>query len=246
MTECVSVTRRWKRALICGCSHGDMIDPEAESAVLSLRDRWKPDFVCHLGDAYDTAAFRSGAKGGTDDGTPIGPDMDAGTKFLRALRPNVFLLGNHEDRLWRMRTHPSAIVAECASLMVRHIEKECRRLKCQMIEYGGWFNRYRLANYELMHGAVFNEMAARDHAESVGNVIFAHTHRAAMAKGRRIDEPTGICVGTLTKKENMDYAKTRRATLGWSQGVVIAEFTEEEMVPWLLERPKSGEWRLPV
>jgi len=73
---------------------------------------------------------------------------------------------------------------------------------------------------------MYGENAIRDHAEAHGNVIHAHTHRPGIATGRRDDHPTGICVGTLTARRSMEYAKSRRATLSWGQAFAWGEYTD--------------------
>jgi hypothetical protein len=72
-----------------------------------------------------------------------------------------------------------------------------------------------LGNFKFFHGFMFSEQAVRDHAEAFGNCVFAHTHRIGVAKGRRSDNPTGVCVGTLTTIPAMRYAKTNRSRLDY-------------------------------
>lgn len=237
---------RWKKFLAVGCSHGNRIDPIAAAAVLKFRDTWKPDFTAHLGDFIDLSAFRSGAKGTNDEAEPIDPDFEAGLDFIKDLRPSLIMAGNHEDRLWRLQNSPSAIVSKLAGDLVGQIEKACKAIKAKLVPYEYKAHRM-LGNYKLMHGVYYNENAARDHAEAFGNVIFAHTHRVMLAKGRRDDSPTGICVGTLSNIPNMDYAKSRRATLGWAGGFVWGEYCDSRTVCWLHEQPQNQkEWVLPL
>jgi predicted phosphodiesterase len=236
----------WKRFLAVGCSHGNLANPDALQAVLRFRDQWKPDLVAHLGDFIDTAAFRAGAKGTPDESEPVRPDFDCGLEFICDLRPQVVLCGNHEARLWRLRNHHNAIVSALAIELSDEIERECRKLKATLIPYR-YKQAYQLADYKLMHGVYYNVTAARDHSEAFGNTIFAHTHRAQLDKGRRDDNPTGICVGTLADIPNMDYASTRRATLGWSGGFVWGVYKGGRLVPWLHEQPQEvKEWVLPI
>ena len=242
-----NITQKWKKFLAVGCSHGNLIDPRASAAVLDFRQRWKPDTVAHLGDFIDTAAFRAGAKGTSDESAPIEPDIEAGLHFLSELRPNIILNGNHEARLWRLQNHHNAIVADCAGQIINRIRMKADKLKATFIE--GWSIRdyATIGNFKLMHGYMFSENACRDHAEAHGNVIFAHTHRAGMAKGRRDDSPTGYCVGTLSNIPNMDYASARRATLSWAGGFVWGEYTDTRAVCWLHEQPQNQtQWRLPI
>ena len=242
----VAITRKWKRLLAVGCSHGVHADPKAIAAVLKFRDSFKPDSCVHLGDFCDTAAFRSGAKGTNDESEPIQPDVDGGIEFLERLRPTLVFCGNHEDRLWRLQHSSNAILSHCAAGVIGEIEKACKGLKAELVPWTGIHQGRVIGGYRFMHGVFFNENATRDHAEAYGNVIHAHTHRAGVAKGRRSDNPTGFSVGTLTRMGAMDYAKARRATMAWSGGFVWGEYTDNQAVLWLHEQPSNvAEWRLP-
>ena len=242
-----NITQKWKRFLAVGCSHGNLIDPRASAAVLDFRQRWKPDTVAHLGDFIDTAAFRAGAKGTSDESAPIEPDIEAGLHFLSELRPNIILNGNHEARLWRLQNHHNAIVADCAGQIINRIRMQAHRLKARFVE--GWSIRdyAEVGNFKLMHGYLFGESFLRDTAESHGNCIVAHAHRAGSANGRRDDSVTAYCVGTLCKIEAMGYAEARRSTLAWSHGFVWGEYTDTRAVCWLHEQPQNQtQWRLPI
>jgi len=236
----------YKRILFVGCSHGKYIDPIAKRAVLKFRDRFKPHTVVHLGDACDTAAFRSGAHGSSDESEPVEPDIEGGMQFLEELKVTHFLCGNHEARLWRMRESSNAVVAYAANKAVQHIEDTCRRIRARMFKYDAIWQGIQFGNFRAMHGVMYGENATRDHAEAFGNVVHAHTHRAAVAKGRRSDCPTAYCVGTLTRTRNMDYASTRRATLAWSQALVCGEYNDNIAHLCLHERQDNeSDWRLP-
>jgi len=242
----MNITRKWKKVFAVGCSHGMHADRKALAAVLKFRETFKPDTCIHLGDFCDTTAFRSGAKGCADESEPIQPDVDGGLEFLEKLRPTLVFAGNHEDRLWRLQHSPSAIVSHCAHGVIQEIEKTCRKLKAELLPWTGIEQGKIIGGYRYMHGVFFNEQATRDHAEAYGNVVHAHAHRASVAKGRRNDNPTGFCVGTLTKSGSMEYAKARRATMAWSQGFVWGEYTDTQSVLWLHEQPNHmAEWRLP-
>ena len=243
----MNINKSWKKFLAVGCSHGDLIDPNASAAVLAFKDKYKPHTTVHLGDFLDTAAFRGGAKGTEDESREIAPDFNAGLTFIKKLRPQIILNGNHEARLWRLANHHNAIVSECAQGLIERIRTAAAICKAEYVE--DWSIRaYRtLGNYKVMHGYMYGENACRDHAEAHGNVIFAHTHRAGMAKGRRDDNPTGYCVGTLSNIPNMDYAAARRSTLSWAGGFVWGEYCDTQTVCWIHEQPQGQTvWRLPL
>lgn len=227
--------------MIVGCSHGSLASQRAIDAVLRFRDEFKPHFVAHLGDFLDTTAFRAHATNTPDEGANISEDIAAGLRFLIQLRPNVVLCGNHEDRLWRLRAHPKAIVAECAARIVSDIQQLCDRARIKLIPYA-YEAHYQLGNYKLLHGVLFGENATRDHAEMFGNCVHAHTHRPAVAQGRRADHPTAYCVGTLANIPAMDYAKTRRSTYGWGYGFVWGYYSNTQCVLQLWDNQQSDEW----
>ena len=90
----MNISKGWKKWMAVGCSHGDQIDPEARKAVLTFRDRWKPDTTFHLGDFLDLAAFRAGAvndPNSSDRAASVSDDLSAGIDFLHELRPQHIL-----------------------------------------------------------------------------------------------------------------------------------------------------------
>jgi len=241
-----AIVHTWRKFLALGCSHGYLSDPVALKAILDFKSAYKPDTVLHLGDAIDTTAFRSGAKGSADESSPVEPDLEAGLNFIRELAPHYYLCGNHEDRLWNLQFSPNALVSELAIRVIADIETTCDSLHCQLIPWH-YKQHIKLGNYSFMHGTIFSENCARDMAEVWGNCIFAHAHRAGMAKGRRVDNPTGICVGHLMQPTLAHYAKARKSTYAWSQGFAWGEYSDTRTVAWLHEQPQNqAEWILPL
>lgn len=243
-----NIGKRYERFIAIGCSHGKHADATAVNAVLTMRDKWKPTIVVHLGDWCDTTAWRSGASGSSDESEPVSPDIDGGIAFLRNYRPTHVLDGNHEDRIPRHLNDRRAIVAYAAQQATNYIEDSFKEIGCRRIPYDGVYQRLVIGNVTFTHGTIYNENSARDMAEMYGgNTIFAHTHRAQVGEGRTIKESTGYCVGTLTRRGEMDYAKARRATLGWRQGMVYGEIGPKDSAVWLLTRGEfSKDWRLPL
>jgi predicted phosphodiesterase len=243
-----NIGQKYERFIAVGCSHGKYADDTAVDAVLTMRDKWKPSIVVHLGDWCDTTAWRSGAAGSSDESEPVAPDIDGGIEFLRKYRPTHVLDGNHEDRIPRMLNHRNAVVSYAAQQATDYIEKQFLKIGCRRLPYDGVFQKLVVGNVTFTHGTIYNENSARDMAEMYGgNVIFAHTHRAQIGEGRTIKESTGYCVGTLTRRGSMDYAKARRATLGWRQGIVYGEIGPKDSAVWLLTRGEfNQDWRLPL
>ena len=242
----MNITRKWRRIMAVGCSHGSYADPVALKSVLKFRASFDPHTVVHLGDFTDLSCFMAGAKGTTSESEQIQPDVDGGLDFLSRLRPTLVLCGNHEDRLWRLQHSSQAIVAHAARDVIEQINETCRDIGAELLPYSGINQGRTIGSYLYTHGTVYGENCSRDMAEMYGNVVHAHTHRCAVAKGRRSDNPTGYCVGTLTRKGAMEYAKCRRATFAWSQGLVFGEYCGDQSQLYLHEQPSGlAEWRLP-
>ena len=242
------IATKYERFMAVSCSHGKYADPTAIQAVILLREKWNPTIVVHLGDWCDTTAFRSGAVGTSDESEPVAPDIDGGITFLKEYRPTHVLDGNHEDRIPRLLNSNNALVAYAANQATHHIDESFKKIGCRRIPYDGVFQRLVIGNVTFTHGTIYNENSARDMAEIYGGqVIFGHTHRSQQAEGRTIKESTGYCAGTLTRRGEMDYAKCRRATLGWRQGIVYGEIGPKDSAVWLLTRSEfNQEWRLPL
>lgn len=242
----MNVTRKWKRVLAYGCSHGEKMSVGARTAILRMVERWKPHANMHLGDWWDTTAWRSGARGTSDEAQEHGPDIDAGLEFLRDARANVMCIGNHEDRIYRARRHYNAIIKALAKRTVETLEARAALNKAVIVPWhqAEW---YELGGYRWGHGHLWNENYIRDSAEAYGNCVVAHGHRAGVYNGRRLDSAKCYAVGCLCAPFDMDYAKSRRSTLAWSGGFVWGEYTDTEAVLWLHEQPReTSEWRLPV
>lgn len=243
--------KKWKRIVAVGCSHGDKANQGALKAILKLVERWKPVHRIHLGDAYDTAAFRTGARpnsGDADEAAEIAPDIRAGQSFLQKFQPTVFCMGNHEHRLVKLCGHYNSVIACAADAVLREVLAPIKTTGCKLIPYTvhkeGWHN---LGGFRFGHGHVFGENYLRDTAETWGNTVVAHAHRPGVARGRRADGAICYGVGTLADIPAMDYANGRRSTLSWGHGVVFGEVCDDRAQLCLWEWPQGEtEWRLPI
>jgi predicted phosphodiesterase len=247
----MNITHKKTRVLAVGCSHAVYADPLAIAATLRFKEAFKPHLTIHLGDAIDCTAFM-GSHIASGDGGPIEPDANAGLDYLKQLRPNVFLWGNHEHRLVRLKAHRNEFVRFAAADLCDKIDTRMALLKCQSIPYIGNRQQFNCGRVRFTHGTIYSESATRDYATSYaphnGAIVHAHTHRPGEATGLRVDEPLGYCVGTLTTQDALEYANTRKATLGWGQAFVWGEICERtgNFQLWLHRHKYGQEWRLPV
>lgn len=231
-----------------GCSHGSLADPDAIAKVLAFKEAYRPEVRIHLGDVYDFAAFRSGAPGTKDEAMQLGPDIENGCSLIEKYEPTHVLIGNHDERVFRLSDHHNAIVALAASHARNEFLEAINRVSAHLVDHYD-INRswIQFGDTKFLHGFMYNEMALRDHAEHFGRCVIAHKHTAAMAKARRSDHATCWCVGTLANIPAMDYPKTRRSTAQWSHGFTWGEYSDTHCHVDLsqCEQGQAKNWRLP-
>jgi hypothetical protein len=151
-----------------------------------------------------------------------------------------------------MAKSPSAVKAHCAGEIIRRIETRVALSKGVLYPWRGVFGGVRLGNFQFFHGSVFGENATRDMAEMHGNVVHAHTHRPAIATGRRDDFPIGIGVGTLTRRAEAGYANGFETTLSFDLGgatvsepasILIQESLAQIGIKAQLNKVPGANWR---
>lgn len=228
------------------CSHGQYADKDSLDEVIRFKQAWKPHTTIHLGDALDFTALRGGAKGSKDEAAKLELDFDAGTNFIERLEPNLFFMGNHEDRVTRLLDHPNAITSYAASKVMGEISDLCRKLKARVIPYDNEEGWVLIGDTLFGHGYMFNQMAIRDHAETFGKCVIGHLHRVGQERARSRQGATGYCVGWLGKNQMASYAKTHRARLAWSNGFAWGEFSDNSTIVRLEERHPVAGWRCPL
>ena len=244
-----NITRRWKKFLACGCSHGHLADPKATAAILKFQAAWKPDQTWHLGDAVDLAAMRAGAQRDPDSGDraeSMADDLLAGLSFLRELEVTKYFLGNHEDRLQRLAYSPNAVLSYAANAVLGRIADAMRELKAEIVPYAGLRPEAcrQLGDTLFLHGTLYNMQSSRDTAEALSsNCVFVHTHKVAVERARTQKPFTGYNAGCAIKLD-VEYAKSRRATLSWSHGFAWGEYTDSACIVRLEQL--SPHYRLPL
>lgn len=225
-----SVTRNWKRFVAVGCTHAGMINEKAESEFFRFVESYAPHKRIHLGDVWDTTCWRAGAKNGADSAKSISADFKCGQDFLLNFRPTTVFLGNHDVRPFDYLDHPNAVIAHAASMHVQAISDFIsKKLHAEMVDYDvrkGW---REMGGTLFGHGYMYNEQAARDHAEMMGKpVVMAHIHTLAHAHARSLNAPYGVSAGCLIDIDKARYAARRRATHRWRNGWVYGEYCEDQ------------------
>lgn len=252
-----NITHKWKRGLVWSCSHAKYCDPEGWENLLRFRELWRPHYVACLGDFTDMTAFMGSASGASLN-EPIAPDVDTGLVHLKQMRPDEIIMGNHEDRIYRLRSdrNPNAIVQYAAHKAIEQIENCAQKLKARIHPYNGVHTLVRVENSDvaLTHGTIYNENCCRDMANiycngiTIRKILFGHTHKAGMAPAKTYEQGMGYNIGCLVPRASLEYAKTRPATLSWTLGWAYFEYCNELSMSsvYMITKQKGEQWRLPI
>lgn len=247
------VEMKFWRGVWVGCTHAQLMLPQAYDALETVFDKWKPKVIGHLGDFLDTTALRDGADGTKDEGADIGLDFDAGFRFLnwyfrKGSIERILALGNHDDPRWeKWMGHPNAVKRHMAELLQDRAEREYKRMRLtHVLPYDikrGWL---KYSGAWFGHGYIVSQNALKATAEMLGGVSYtAHLHRIEEKSGETIEPSMSRCIGWLGDEYKAGYARRRRATLAWSNGFILTEHNGKETHAWQIRMDESGKFRMP-
>ena len=221
-----------KRWVAVTCTHGRYVSPAVTAELWAFLKDYKPDLRIHLGDVWDTSAWRAGARGTADEGLDLSADFEAGASFLRRYEPHIVFLGNHDWRPYRFTRSPNAIVRRAAQACVDEIE--CiitRELVAELVPYrvmDGW---RMIGDTAFGHGYMYGENAVRDTAEMLGRpIVMGHVHTITSQPGRVLGAPTGRSAGLIADIRQLEYAHGRRNTLRWQNGWLYGEYDTQKTI----------------
>ena len=227
-------------------SHGDHIHEPTRKALVDFNKEWKPHLRFHGGDLFDFRALRRKANENEKRET-IQEDLQAGLDFIHEYRPNVWLLGNHDDRLWEIAKWGAGAVKDLARIGVADIEKRCARLKVQLVPFGKRAGVYQLGDLKMLHGYYCGAFAARRMAQVYGKCLFGHVHAHDLASIPRWEgaivaqSAPAMCV--LDQEYNQQAPDSLRHSNGWVYGVHDTQ--TGETVGWVA-RELAGRWLIPT
>ena len=226
---------KFKRFSVIADTHGDHICRATEKAFLGHLDDYKPHAIVHLGDAFDFRALRSGMSNEDGDAyEDLQADLNAGFAHLervfgRKAKRKIYLLGNHEFRLWRVaHSHPRGIMRHAARQEIERVETFCERHGVELFPYHYKKGVARLGAATFVHGYSANLRSPEQHATVYGTpngvVAMGHLHRYELARSTRFDNVYGYSIPCCGDFENeFGYAHQRLNTLKWENGYAFGE-----------------------
>jgi hypothetical protein len=213
----------FKTWAIAADPHGDQIEPKVAIKFFDWLDDYKPQIRINLGDNWNFDALRTGASD-ADRAVSLSEDIEAGMNFNELFfsggEKNIFLRGNHDERLWKLLHDPcSGLARSFATDLTRRIGKELRLMNVRMLPYDADKGVYALGKLKCLHGYAHGMHAAREHARVYGqHSVFGHVHRFDYASLPSHGGPrTSRSIGCLAKTR-LSYCANKIHPLAWQQG----------------------------
>jgi predicted phosphodiesterase len=209
-----------QRFVIVSDNHGDMQDDESVEALFSFIEDFKPTIRIHAGDNWDFRNLRKGASDEEKAGS-LEDDWQAGSNFVSRFftggKTNVFLRGNHDERLWSFASNCSGLVRDYARDGIKRVESLMRKHRAKMLPYDSALGIYDLGKLNVLHGYHAGIGAANMHARCYRNCIFGHVHTAETAAIASL-EPAEARSNPCLCIRDMDYCNAKTGKLRWAQG----------------------------
>lgn len=235
-----------ERFVAAADNHGDHICRKTENEFFDFIDAWKPKHRLHLGDLFDFRALRRKANE-NEKRESILEDVSIGKEFLQEYRPNVWVMGNHDDRLFEIARWGSGAVRDLAEVGCQDIISLTKKVKCNVVPFGKRAGVYPFGDMKLLHGYFAGSTAAARHAAIYGKCMFGHVHAYDVASIARWEGPviaTGIpalCI--LDQEYNQQTPGSLRHSNGWAYGVIDSKTGETET--WVAKKI-GDKWVFPT
>lgn len=218
-----------KKLLIIPDTHRPYHDKRAWSLVLKTGKFFMPDELIILGDFADFYAVSSHNK---DPERALRfndelSDVITGLKELKALKAkkNVFIAGNHEDRLTRYLQSKAPELYNVVSIPA------LLQLDMLGFEYVPYRNFYQTGKLYLTHDVGSSGSSALQNALKTfnRNIITGHTHRMGLVIEGSIEQKTHLSAsfGWLGNSAEIDYMSKAKVYKDWQLGFGIAYLDEK-------------------
>lgn len=215
--------QRLERSLWVPDTHRPYHDKRAWALMLNVAKSFKPDAVLVCGDFGDFYGVSSHSK----DPTRVNQleyevsDINDGLDDLLGLgaKLNVFIAGNHEDRLERYIKDKAPALFDTVSI------EGLFDLKAKGWKYVPYKDYYKYHRVNVTHdtGTAGQDAHLKALNDFQGNVVIGHTHRLAYAvRGNAQGKPhVAAMFGWLGDVSRVDYMHKVKANRDWALGFGI-------------------------
>ena len=234
----------FKRFVIAADVHGDQAHADANRVFFEFVEKqWKPEIRIMAGDLWDFRPLRRNANA-DEKRESMQSDYTAGLGWLIRFKPDYFLRGNHDERLWQLASDGVGIEQDFASQKIGQIEAQLEELKIKMLPYHIQKGILEIGHLKVAHGFFNGVHAAKQMADVYNSVIFGHNHAVILHPVAGLERRAARCIGALCNLI-MPYNERRPSALrqahGWAYGV-LSERTGEYWI-WQAESI-GGQWLL--
>jgi hypothetical protein len=211
----------------CADIHGDRQDGRAVAVFQEFLGAFKPKFRILGGDLWDFCSLRAAA-GEDEKRHSLLQDFASGMEFLEDFRPQVFLRGNHDERLWdavqRDGLRKSGPIADLATEKIREFERLAGKLKIRVLPYDKRRGVWKRGGLTFCHGFAEGHGGVEAMGRIYGNCVFGHGHAIDVAAEPGSDgSRTARMVGCLCRLD-MVYNRTHLRALRQAHGFAYGAF----------------------
>lgn len=213
-----------EKILIIPDAHHPYVDKDAWNLMLKAAKVFKPQHIVIMGDFADFYAVSSHSKN-PDRALKLKEEIEATKKALDQVialkaKNNVFIAGNHEDRLIRYLQDKAPELFDFISI------PKILELKEKGFVYTPYKQAYKLGKMNFTHDAGNAGKTAHYDALTTfqHNIIIGHTHRIGYAVEGNAAGERHLCaqLGWLGDLNEIDYMHQVKAKKDWSLGFGIA------------------------
>lgn len=235
---------QWQRFMAGFDVHGDKQDIDANAAFFRHMEMFQPDLRIMGGDLWDFRPMRDGANQ-EERQESMSRDYLAGLEWLQRFRPQYFLRGNHDERLWEWAWNKRGIEQDFARGKVEYVESEVEKLGCRMYPYHIREGILQIGHLQVAHGFYNGVNCARQMATDYGSILFGHNHVIQNQPVPGLERKAARCCGALCQLV-MSYNQRRPSTLRHANGWVYGVIHKSSGIYHVFQAEKlGGDWIVP-
>lgn len=216
-----------RRFIATGDQHGNLHDTEGVRVLFEFTKFFKPHLRINLGDLFDLKGLRCGASD-YETSLTLQEDLAWGKQFLGDWKPHVFLLGNHDIRLWRVAREDirDGMKRDAAQKEITEIERICRKIGCDIFPYDKRQGVYTEGRLSFIHGFHHGKLALKHAVDIYDSVVCGHNHTPQTYTKAGLIVKHGFMSGCLCQLDH-EYNATHTTTLAHAVGFVYGFLYED-------------------
>jgi hypothetical protein len=218
------------------------VNEKACAVMFEFKKYWKPDITVHYGDNFDFRHLRRNASEQEVRDDPES-DYEVGLEFLRQLKPNYFLRGNHDERLWDLLQSDDGKLKQLAKKLIGEIHATLKG--AMVLPYHKRKGVLQIGKMRFIHGYTSGVSATKRAAEVYGAVMMGHTHTVDAYVIPRLDREVARTCGCLCNLD-MDYNRAQIQTLRQEHGFAYGILLEDGTYHAYQAMPVNGRWYFPT